>query len=173
MKSNEFGLDVNALKIRLEEGDTFINPINSILENAACTPRKKRKVLFRPKLVYIVPTHSNPQGLTMSQEAREELVRLAYQYKFHIIAGVYHILSWSKSLCQIDFVKLKGITWRKIQNKLLQISERLFLCLVSLKFSRQHCGSVGLKPRILSCERNFQSEGTLFLVATLQVFLQT
>ena len=30
------------LKIRLEEGDTFINPINSILDMSA-TPRKKRK----------------------------------------------------------------------------------------------------------------------------------
>ena len=69
VKSNEFGLDVNALKIRLEEGDTFINPINSIPRSDRCKqPRKKRKVLFRPKLVYIVPTHSNPQGVTMSQE---------------------------------------------------------------------------------------------------------
>ena len=108
VKSNEFGLDVNALKIRLEEGDTFINPINSILENVGATPRKKRKVLFRPKLVYIVPTHSNPQGLTMSQEAREELVRLAYQYKFHIIADeVYHILSWSKEPLPDRFCKVE------------------------------------------------------------------
>ena len=108
VKSNEFGLDVNALKIRLEEGDTFINPINSILENVGATPRKKRKVLFRPKLVYIVPTHSNPQGVTMSQEAREELVRLAYQYKFHIIADeVYHILSWSKEPLPDRFCKVE------------------------------------------------------------------
>ena len=108
VKSNEFGLDVNALKIRLEEGDTFINPINSILENVGATPRKKRKVLFRPKLVYIVPTHSNPQGVTMPQEAREELVRLAYQYKFHIIADeVYHILSWSKEPLPDRFCKVE------------------------------------------------------------------
>ncbi|CAL6341030.1 unnamed protein product [Bathycoccus prasinos] len=108
VKSNEFGLDVNALKIRLEEGDTFINPINSILENVGATPRKKRKVLFRPKLVYIVPTHSNPQGVTMPQKAREELVRLAHEYKFHIIADeVYHILSWSKEPLPDRFCKVE------------------------------------------------------------------
>jgi len=114
---------------RLEEGDTFINPINSILENVGATPRKKRKVLFRPKLVYIVPTHSNPQGVTMPQKAREE---------------------------PIDFVKLKENTWQKIRKKLTEIFERLFLCLVSLKFSRRRYESVGLKLRILSCEGNFQ-----------------
>ena len=108
VKSNEFGLNVNALKIRLEEGDTFINPINSILENVGATPRKKRKVLFRPKLVYIVPTHSNPQGVTMPQKAREELVRLAHEYKFHIIADeVYHILSWSKEPLPDRFCKVE------------------------------------------------------------------
>ena len=108
VKSNEFGLDVNALKIRLEQGDTFINPINSMLEDVGATPRKKRKLLFRPKLVYIVPTHSNPSGVTMSQESREELVKLAHEYKFYIIADeVYHLLSWSKAPLPDRFCKIE------------------------------------------------------------------
>ena len=127
MKSNEFGLDVNALKIRLEEGDTFINPINSILENVGATPRKKRKVLFRPKLVYIVPTHSNPQGVTMPQKAREELVRLAHEYKFHIIADeVYHILSWSKEPLPDRFCKVERKYLAKNRKKLTEIFECCF-----------------------------------------------
>ena len=46
VKSNEFGLDVNALKIRLEEGDTFINPINSILERRSARQGRNGKFCF-------------------------------------------------------------------------------------------------------------------------------
>ena len=44
----------------------------------------------------------------MPQKAREELVRLAHEYKFHIIADeVYHILSWSKEPLPDRFCKVE------------------------------------------------------------------
>lgn len=47
------------------------------------------------KLVYTVPVHHNPTGITMSNEKREKLVALAQKYKFYIIADeAYQLLNF-------------------------------------------------------------------------------
>ena len=50
---------------------------------------------LRPRLVYLVPTHSNPRGCTLGTRARRKLVRLAHDHGFFIVADeVYHLLHW-------------------------------------------------------------------------------
>jgi DNA-binding transcriptional MocR family regulator len=50
------------------------------------------------KMVYTVPVHHNPTGITMSNEKRKKLVALAQQYKFYIIADeAYQLLNFRPS----------------------------------------------------------------------------
>lgn len=49
----------------------------------------------KPKLVYTIPTHQNPSGVTVPLERREKLVRLAQEHDFLIVADeVYHLLTF-------------------------------------------------------------------------------
>lgn len=49
----------------------------------------------RPKLVYTIPTHQNPTGTTLSEQRREQLVKLAQEHDFYILADeVYHLLTF-------------------------------------------------------------------------------
>lgn len=49
----------------------------------------------KPKLIYTIPTHQNPSGVTLSDERRERLVRLAQQHDFYVMADeVYHLLTF-------------------------------------------------------------------------------
>lgn len=49
----------------------------------------------RPRLIYTIPTHHNPTGLTQSRERREALVALAEKYDLYIVADeVYHLLTY-------------------------------------------------------------------------------
>ncbi len=51
----------------------------------------------RPKFLYIVPTHQNPGGCSLSQERRDTLVELAREHNFLIVADeVYHLLSYTQ-----------------------------------------------------------------------------
>jgi 2-aminoadipate transaminase len=43
---------------------------------------------LRPKIVYTIPDHQNPTGLSMNAERRHELVRLARRYGFLILEDV-------------------------------------------------------------------------------------
>jgi hypothetical protein len=70
--TDDSSFDVDALERRLENG-------------------------LRPRLVYVVPTHSNPRSGTMSLEKRKRLLRLARRHDFYVVADeVYHLLSWGK-----------------------------------------------------------------------------
>ena len=52
-----------------------------------------------PKLLYTIPTHQNPSGVTLSQARRERLVALAEVHDFYILADeVYHLLSYASSV---------------------------------------------------------------------------
>ena len=52
----------------------------------------------RPKFLYIIPTFQNPGGHTLSRERREQLVSLAQQHDFLILADeVYQFLSYTQS----------------------------------------------------------------------------
>ncbi|MDO4262786.1 MAG: PLP-dependent aminotransferase family protein [Deinococcus sp.] len=50
---------------------------------------------WRPRLVYTIPSHHNPTGVTQSQEHREALIALAERYDFYVVADeVYHLLNY-------------------------------------------------------------------------------
>ena len=50
----------------------------------------------KPKFLYIIPTHQNPSGHTLTEERRAQLVELAQERDFLILADeVYHFLSYS------------------------------------------------------------------------------
>lgn len=49
----------------------------------------------QPRLVYTIPTHQNPSGVTLSAERRARLVELAQQHDFYVVADeVYHLLTF-------------------------------------------------------------------------------
>ncbi|HXF85008.1 MAG TPA: PLP-dependent aminotransferase family protein [Anaerolineales bacterium] len=49
----------------------------------------------RPKFLYIIPTHQNPTGRTLTLERRTRLVELAQRHNFLILADeVYHLLNY-------------------------------------------------------------------------------
>lgn len=49
----------------------------------------------RPALLYVIPTHQNPSGATLSLERRQRLVELSVRHNFLIVADeVYHLLSY-------------------------------------------------------------------------------
>lgn len=49
----------------------------------------------RPAFLYTVPTFQNPSGVTLSQERRADLVQLAREYDFFVVADeVYHLLNY-------------------------------------------------------------------------------
>jgi DNA-binding transcriptional MocR family regulator len=50
---------------------------------------------LRPALVYTVPTHQNPSGVTLSAARRAALVELSRRFAFRIVADeVYHLLTF-------------------------------------------------------------------------------
>ena len=50
---------------------------------------------LRPRMLYVVTTHANPTGRTLTPAARHRLVQLAMEFGFFIAADeVYHLLSW-------------------------------------------------------------------------------
>ena len=49
----------------------------------------------RPRFLYLIPTFHNPTGATLAQEQRDQLVHLAKEHGFFIVADeVYHLLSY-------------------------------------------------------------------------------
>jgi 2-aminoadipate transaminase len=51
---------------------------------------------FRPKFLYVIPTHQNPSGHTLSADRRARLVELSREHDFLILADeVYHFLSYN------------------------------------------------------------------------------
>jgi 2-aminoadipate transaminase len=51
---------------------------------------------FRPKFLYVIPTHQNPSGRTLSAERRARLVEISREHDFLILADeVYHFLSYT------------------------------------------------------------------------------
>jgi 2-aminoadipate transaminase len=69
---DEHGLDVDELERLLERG-------------------------LRPKLVYVIPDHQNPAGVSLAAERREPLVELARRYGFLIVEDVaYRELGFSE-----------------------------------------------------------------------------
>ena len=73
------GLDTDALERRLTTGD--------LRPGGAIGP---------PKLLYLVPSHGNPSGVSLPLSRREHLVHLAERFGFFVLCDeVYHLLDWS------------------------------------------------------------------------------
>lgn len=50
---------------------------------------------WRPRLLYTVPTHQNPSGVTLSEERRARVAELAQEHRFYVLADeVYHLLTF-------------------------------------------------------------------------------
>jgi DNA-binding transcriptional MocR family regulator len=63
---------------------------------------------LRPRLVYLIPTHSNPRGGILPVEARRRLVLLAHKYDFFIVADdVYHLLHWGQGPPPPRFIQVE------------------------------------------------------------------
>jgi 2-aminoadipate transaminase len=59
------------------------------------TLQAKLEAGLRPRLVYVIPTHSNPGGCTLPAHARARLVQLAHTHSFLVVADeAYHLLGW-------------------------------------------------------------------------------
>ena len=79
------GLDVDAAPAA-PDGSLDVDALGSGLRDGSVPA---------PQLVYLCPIHSNPTGNTLSAEDRSELVALALEFQFFIIADeVYHFLDW-------------------------------------------------------------------------------
>lgn len=75
-----------AVSIRTDEAGLVIDDLIHALNES------------KPKFLYIVPTFQNPSGHTLSQERREQLVELAKEHDFLILADeVYQFLSYTQT----------------------------------------------------------------------------
>lgn len=53
--------------------------------------------VHQPKLLYTIPTHQNPSGVTLNAQRRKQLVELAQQHDFLILSDeVYHLLTYQE-----------------------------------------------------------------------------
>lgn len=51
---------------------------------------------LRPKIIYTIPVYQNPSGNSMSRKRKEDLVRLANEFNFHILADeVYQLIHFN------------------------------------------------------------------------------
>lgn len=84
----------HGLAVRPAESDAgglCVDALEASLRSGAYGPGQ-------PRLVYVVPTHCNPTGATLSFERRRKLVSLAARYGFFVVADeVYTMLDWSAS----------------------------------------------------------------------------
>lgn len=80
----DYGLRVAS--IRTDEAGLVIDDLVTALKES------------KPKFLYIVPTFQNPSGHTLSQERRRQLVELAKNHDFLILADeVYQFLSYTQT----------------------------------------------------------------------------
>jgi len=83
-----------ALKIFVDHQLQVI-PIESDEKGLLIEALQKKLSVYKPKLLYTIPTHQNPNGRTLSQERRMRLVELSQQFDFLILADeVYQLLSY-------------------------------------------------------------------------------
>ena len=90
----EYGLKVEG--IQMDQDGASLDDLEDKIQTANTNSKYKQNVLF----YYMIPTHHNPTGITISHSKRMKLVELCDKYdNLYIIADeVYHFLSWSESL---------------------------------------------------------------------------
>jgi len=83
-----------ALKI-FADHQLQVIPIETDEKGLLIEALQKKLSVYKPKLLYTIPTHQNPNGRTLSQERRMRLVELSQQFDFLILADeVYQLLSY-------------------------------------------------------------------------------
>jgi len=84
-----------ALKI-FADHQLHVIPIETDEKGLLIEALQKKLSVYKPKLLYTIPTHQNPSGRTLSQERRMRLVELSQQFDFLILADeVYQLLGYS------------------------------------------------------------------------------
>jgi 2-aminoadipate transaminase len=77
---------LRVISIRTDEAGLVIQDLEQALKD------------HRPKFIYVIPTFQNPGGHTLSEERREQLVTLAQEHDFLILADeVYQFLSYTRT----------------------------------------------------------------------------
>jgi len=77
---------LRVISIRTDEAGLVIEDLEQALRD------------YRPKFIYVIPTFQNPGGHTLSQQRREQLVALAREHDFLILADeVYQFLSYTQT----------------------------------------------------------------------------
>jgi 2-aminoadipate transaminase len=78
--------DLRVVSIQTDESGLVIEALEEALQG------------HHPRFLYVIPTFQNPSGHTLTLERRVQLVSLAQQYGFLILADeVYHFLSYTQS----------------------------------------------------------------------------
>jgi 2-aminoadipate transaminase len=79
------GLRVNSLPMK-EAGGVDVDRLVELLQTGEMEP---------PRMIYVIPTHQNPTGRTMTIEDRWKLAVIASRYGILVAADeVYHLLDW-------------------------------------------------------------------------------
>jgi 2-aminoadipate transaminase len=80
------GLEVQSLPMIPQVGGIDLDRLECDLETGTIPP---------PRMIYVIPTHHNPKGSTMSIDDRWRLALLARRYGILVVADeVYHLLDW-------------------------------------------------------------------------------
>ena len=80
------GLEVQSLPMIPQDGGIDLDRLECDMKAGKLPP---------PRMIYVIPTHHNPKGATMSIDDRWRLARLAHRYGILVVADeVYHLLDW-------------------------------------------------------------------------------
>ena len=71
--------------------------------------RRLRVDGLRPRLVYLVPTHSNPRGGTLPERDRKRLVKLAVEFNFYVLADEVYCLQPPGPRGHVDALRLSSM----------------------------------------------------------------
>lgn len=97
---DDSGIDIEYLKKHIELSE------KAAIKQGNDAPRMKTQYPWRrtyKHIIYAVPTFANPSGRLMSQQRREQLVRVAREYDALIVTDdVYDLLQWSADPLQTD-----------------------------------------------------------------------
>jgi 2-aminoadipate transaminase len=84
-----------ALRIFADHGLNVI-PVETDENGIVPASLEEKLAGFRPKFLYLIPTFQNPTGHTLTQDRRDQIVKLAQEHNFLIAADeVYQLLDYS------------------------------------------------------------------------------
>ena len=85
-----------ALRIFADHGLRVVS-IDTDEDGLVVESLEEKLLEYKPKFLYVIPTHQNPSGHTLTEERRARLVELSRENDFLILADeVYHFLSYDR-----------------------------------------------------------------------------